>query len=82
MATGAAWATATGAGLEFVSVSGGAKKSGPEGYDVVIFGEGKQASYSGGTALTKEMIYVAVSVSNGCECCIHSQTAAARKKRE
>ncbi|MBT6726980.1 MAG: carboxymuconolactone decarboxylase family protein [Deltaproteobacteria bacterium] len=31
-------------------------------------------------SLTKEMIYVAVSVSNGCECCIHSQTAAARKK--
>jgi AhpD family alkylhydroperoxidase len=30
--------------------------------------------------LTKEMIYVAVSVANGCEYCIHSHTAAARAK--
>jgi AhpD family alkylhydroperoxidase len=30
--------------------------------------------------LVKEMIYVAVSVSNGCEYCIASHTAAARKK--
>jgi len=30
-------------------------------------------------ALTKEMLYVAVSVSNGCEYCIASHTAAARK---
>lgn len=30
-------------------------------------------------ALTKEMIYLAVSVSNGCACCIASHTAAARK---
>ncbi len=30
-------------------------------------------------ALTKEMIYVAVSVSNGCGYCIASHTAAARK---
>jgi AhpD family alkylhydroperoxidase len=30
-------------------------------------------------ALTKEMIYVAVSVSNGCEYCIASHSAAARK---
>jgi AhpD family alkylhydroperoxidase len=30
--------------------------------------------------LTKEMIYVAVSVSNQCEYCIASHTAAARKK--
>ena len=30
-------------------------------------------------ALTKEMIYVAVSVTNGCEYCIASHTAAARK---
>jgi AhpD family alkylhydroperoxidase len=30
--------------------------------------------------LTKEMIYVAVSVTNGCEYCINSHTAAARKK--
>jgi AhpD family alkylhydroperoxidase len=31
-------------------------------------------------ALTKEMIYVAVSVTNGCKYCISSHTAAARKK--
>ncbi len=31
-------------------------------------------------ALTKEMIYVAVSVANNCEYCIHSHTAAARAK--
>ncbi|MFA6559529.1 MAG: carboxymuconolactone decarboxylase family protein, partial [Candidatus Obscuribacterales bacterium] len=30
--------------------------------------------------LTKEMIYVAVSVTNNCEYCIHSHTAAARAK--
>ncbi len=30
-------------------------------------------------ALTKEMIYVAVSATNGCEYCTHSHTAAARK---
>ena len=30
--------------------------------------------------LTKEMIYVAVSVTNGCEYCINSHTASARKK--
>ena len=30
--------------------------------------------------LTKEMIYVAVSVTNGCQYCINSHTAAARKK--
>src|SRR5256885_12364316 len=30
--------------------------------------------------LVKEMIYVAVSVTNGCEYCTHSHTAAARKK--
>jgi AhpD family alkylhydroperoxidase len=30
--------------------------------------------------LTKEMLYVAVSVTNGCTYCIHSHTAAARKK--
>jgi AhpD family alkylhydroperoxidase len=29
--------------------------------------------------LTKEMIYIAVSVSNGCQYCINSHTAAARK---
>jgi AhpD family alkylhydroperoxidase len=30
--------------------------------------------------LTKELIYIAVSVSNGCGYCIHSHTAAARAK--
>jgi AhpD family alkylhydroperoxidase len=30
--------------------------------------------------LTKEMIYVAVSVTNGCEYCINSHTAGARAK--
>ena len=31
-------------------------------------------------ALTKELIYVAVSVANGCAYCVHSHTAAARAK--
>ena len=31
-------------------------------------------------ALTKEMIYVAISASNGCEYCTYSHTAAARAK--
>jgi AhpD family alkylhydroperoxidase len=31
-------------------------------------------------ALTKEMIYIAVSVTNGCQYCINSHTAAARNK--
>lgn len=30
--------------------------------------------------LTKELIYIAVSVTNGCRYCIHSHTAAARTK--
>ena len=30
--------------------------------------------------LTKEMIYIAVSMTNSCEYCIRSHTAAARKK--
>jgi AhpD family alkylhydroperoxidase len=30
--------------------------------------------------LTKEMLYIAVSISNGCEYCIRSHTAAARAK--
>lgn len=30
--------------------------------------------------LTKELIYIAVSVTNGCSYCIHSHTAAARAK--
>jgi AhpD family alkylhydroperoxidase len=31
-------------------------------------------------SLTKELIYIAVSVTNGCGYCIHSHTAAARAK--
>ena len=31
-------------------------------------------------AVTKEMIYVAVSATNGCKYCVNSHTAAARKK--
>jgi len=31
-------------------------------------------------ALTKELVYLAVSVTNNCEYCIHSHTAAARAK--
>jgi AhpD family alkylhydroperoxidase len=31
-------------------------------------------------ALTKEFVYIAVSVANACEYCIHSHTAAARAK--
>ncbi len=30
--------------------------------------------------LTKEMLYVAVSVANGCEYCVHSHTAAAKAR--
>lgn len=30
--------------------------------------------------LTKEMVYIAVSVANGCSYCVHSHTAAARAK--
>lgn len=30
--------------------------------------------------LTKEMVYIAVSVANGCSYCVHSHTAAARGK--
>ena len=30
--------------------------------------------------LTKELVYIAVSVANGCEYCIHSHTASARAK--
>ena len=42
---------------------------------------GKQVMAPGALdSLTKEMIYVAVSVANGCGYCIHSHTAAARAK--
>lgn len=30
--------------------------------------------------LTREMVYIAVSVANGCEYCVHSHTASARAK--
>ena len=30
--------------------------------------------------LTKEMVYIAVSIANGCSYCVHSHTAAARAK--
>ena len=38
------------------------------------------ATPSGLDPLTKEMIYIAVSVANGCSYCVHSHTAAARAK--
>ena len=38
------------------------------------------ATPSGLDPLTKEMIYIAVSVANGCGYCVHSHTAAARAK--
>ena len=44
--------------------------------------EGIKAVMSPGAIdpLTKEMIYIAVSITNGCQYCINSHTAAARKK--
>ncbi|MGD9603122.1 MAG: carboxymuconolactone decarboxylase family protein [Gammaproteobacteria bacterium] len=44
--------------------------------------EGAKAVMAPGAldALTKEFIYIAVSVANGCEYCTHSHTAAARAK--
>lgn len=44
--------------------------------------EGAKAVMAPGAidALTKEFIYIAVSVANGCSYCIHSHTAAARAK--
>jgi AhpD family alkylhydroperoxidase len=46
------------------------------------WGEVKQvmATPSAIDPLTKEMIYVAVSVANGCSYCVHSHTAAARAR--
>ena len=38
------------------------------------------ASPSSLDPLTKEMIYIAVSVTNACSYCVHSHTAAARNK--
>ena len=43
----------------------------------MVMGESRE---DGLDPLTKELIYVAVSVANGCEYCIHSHTAAARAK--
>src|SRR5438874_1066517 len=46
-----------------------------------VWGSIKQVMAPGALdPLVKEMIYVAVSVTNGCEYCTHSHTAAARKK--
>lgn len=46
-----------------------------------MWGNVKQVMAPGALdALTKEMIYVAVSVTNDCEYCMHSHTAAARAK--
>ncbi len=44
--------------------------------------EGAQAVMAPGAidALTKEFIYIAVSVANKCEYCVHSHTAAAKAK--
>ncbi len=44
--------------------------------------DGAQAAMAPGAldALTKELIYVAVSAANGCAYCVHSHTAAARAK--
>jgi AhpD family alkylhydroperoxidase len=44
--------------------------------------EGIKAVMSPGAIdpLTKEMIYIGVSITNGCQYCINSHTAAARKK--
>ena len=54
--SGSASAIATGEGLEFVSVAGPTKSSGEKGFDVVIFNEGRQASFEEGSALTQAMI--------------------------
>lgn len=47
-----------------------------------VWGDVKQVMGADGALdpLVKEMIYVAVSVTNNCEYCIHSHTAAARAK--
>ncbi|MEM8754161.1 MAG: carboxymuconolactone decarboxylase family protein [Pseudomonadota bacterium] len=42
-----------------------------------VMAEGRE---DGLDPLTKELIYLAVSVANGCEYCVHSHTAAARAK--
>lgn len=42
-----------------------------------VMAEGREGGLD---PLTKELIYLAVSVANGCDYCIHSHTAAARAK--
>ncbi|MDT8447656.1 MAG: flagellin [bacterium] len=48
--------TSIGAGLSFVEAGTKAMSSGKDGYDVVITQESSAASWSGSTALTKEMV--------------------------
>ena len=43
----------------------------------VVMGERREGGLD---PLTKELIYIAVSVANGCSYCVHSHTAAARAK--
>jgi AhpD family alkylhydroperoxidase len=46
-----------------------------------VWAEAKAAMAPGALdALTKELVYVAVSTANGCGYCVHSHTAAARAK--
>ncbi len=46
-----------------------------------VWSRGKEVMASGKLdALTKELIYIAVSVANACEYCVHSHTAAAFDK--
>ncbi|MEO0361131.1 MAG: carboxymuconolactone decarboxylase family protein [Pseudomonadota bacterium] len=42
-----------------------------------VMAEGREGGLD---PLTKELIYLAVSIANGCEYCVHSHTAAARAK--
>lgn len=42
-----------------------------------VMGESREGGLD---PLTKELIYIAVSVANGCEYCVHSHSAAARAK--
>ena len=42
-----------------------------------VMGKGREGGLD---PLTKEMLYIAVSIANGCDYCIHSHTAAAKAK--
>jgi AhpD family alkylhydroperoxidase len=42
-----------------------------------VMGEGREGGLD---PLTKELLYIAVSIANGCDYCIHSHTASARAK--